>query len=378
VQILLASFAFLGFPGKVAVAQVKPTNEDQLLSKIPECSVLRSAIGKSISGRAEDQSYMELMRQNGVERALFEVQAVLHADKPEQIHIVRRLYFRDSDAPNSQISDDSSFSRIQGSGLSARLDEIARTRVLSAPIYHGVDPQLTPIKNVSSFVEFLASPILEEQPVRLTRSVRPNPLRDAVLHEDALTTRELLRSKKFSKDELGKALIYAVQSRYDNSAVIHALLNAGADVNVKAGFDMTPLMLAVDHPCNIPPLLNAKANLNARNKWGRTALQIAQQEKRPVSIRLLEEASSDTQNTNSALELRSEVMDLRMTLAAQASWQDIYDSVETKQMPCAGRPEGMWDDVRRQRFLTEAKCGVVISLLGLNRTGILGLCCTMH
>lgn len=47
------------------------------------------------------------------------------------------------------------------------------------------------------------------------------------------------------------------------------------------------------------------------------------------------------------------MLDLWLASDVQGNWQGIYDSVETKQMPRAGCPEGVWDDVTRQRFLTE-------------------------
>ena len=38
---------------------------------------------------------------------------------------------------------------------------------------------------------------------------------------------------------------------------------------------------------------------------------------------------------------------------AKKNWQEIYDSVEAKRMPRRGCPEGVWDDTRRQQFLSD-------------------------
>ena len=35
------------------------------------------------------------------------------------------------------------------------------------------------------------------------------------------------------------------------------------------------------------------------------------------------------------------------------NWEDIYDSVQGKRMPIEGCPEGLWDDTKRQQFLTD-------------------------
>jgi hypothetical protein len=37
----------------------------------------------------------------------------------------------------------------------------------------------------------------------------------------------------------------------------------------------------------------------------------------------------------------------------QTNWQAIYDSVKSERMPITGCPEGVWDDARRQQFLTD-------------------------
>jgi hypothetical protein len=266
-----------------------PSQGEELLKQLPECSDLRAEVGH---GSGIDQSYMALMRKNHVARAVFEVEAVLRTNKLEQIRVIHRLYFRQFDGPDSQISDEVSLKEIETDGLSAILEELAGKRILTAPVLHPVDSYWSSTKNLSTFVEFLASPWLREQPVVLSRSAKSSALTKAILHGDAVTTLNLVNHNKLSKDELNKELIYAVQSRYDNTSVINILLSAGADVNAKAAYGTTPLMLSVDHPCNIRPLLKARADLDAKNKWGRTALQIARQEKEIVAIRLLEEASS--------------------------------------------------------------------------------------
>src|SRR5207248_5706399 len=98
------------------------------------------------------------------------------------------------------------------------------------------------------------------------------------------------RSRKFTKKELNRALFDAVLSRYDNGAIIKLLLDAGADVNAQTPDGTTPLMNALSTPCNILALLRRGADLHARDKWGRTALQIARERKQAAAIRVLEAA----------------------------------------------------------------------------------------
>src|SRR5262249_26058637 len=126
------------------------------------------------------------------------------------------------------------------------------------------------------------------------RSGHPEPLTLTVLDGDALGTQAVLGSHRFTKKELDRALFGSVLSRYDNSAVIKLLLDAGADVNDHAPDGTTPLMIAVAHPCNLQPVLEGGADLDARDKWGSIALQIARETKQPVALRLLEEAATKT------------------------------------------------------------------------------------
>jgi ankyrin repeat protein len=100
----------------------------------------------------------------------------------------------------------------------------------------------------------------------------------------------VLGSHKFAVKDLDQALFDAVLSRYDNSAVIKILLDAGASVNARTPDGTTPLMNAAAHPCNLRPLLDNGADLSARDKWGRNALELARQAKATAAIQVLQDA----------------------------------------------------------------------------------------
>src|SRR5262245_55014898 len=78
-----------------------PPQAQQLMNELPFCSVLRSDLGRGLHGDGIDQPYMAAMRQEGVQRALFKVHAVFHGNTPDNIRIVRRLYFREFDPRES-------------------------------------------------------------------------------------------------------------------------------------------------------------------------------------------------------------------------------------------------------------------------------------
>jgi len=143
---------------------------------------------------------------------------------------------------------------------------------------------------VFTVVEFFSSPFLRRKLVAWVPSGHDNPFIDGVLSGDAFTTRKRLESQRFNKQELDLALFEAATANYDNSDVIGFLLKAGANANAQTKDRATPLMNAVDHPCNIGPLLDGGANLDARDKWGNDAIAIAKQHGQAVAVHLLEEA----------------------------------------------------------------------------------------
>jgi hypothetical protein len=238
---------------------------------------------------------MDKMGELGVQRAMIEVRAVRRRNRPQDMQVVRRLFYRRFDGPDAQISDADALNAIGVSGLEADLDRIAQDRVSNAPIAKTGDSPFRS-KRLVSFVEFFADPWMPEQPVFFLALGSAAAITGAVDESDASGTRALLKSNRFSNKELDRSLFDAVLSRYDNSTVIKLLLDAGADANAHAKDGTTPLMIAVGRPCNLRPLLDGGANLYARDKWGKTALDHACETKAIVAVHLLEEAGANTRD----------------------------------------------------------------------------------
>lgn len=261
---------------------------EQLIEGLPACSTIRTELENHTQGSGVDEPYMEEMQRHGIQRVLIEVRARVRNRRPDELRIERRLFFSKLDGPGSQITDTGKLKTIDESGLQRLLDQVARARVLKAPIVIGPDLHLRPPKEVTAFVEFFADSAVPRKQVVLGPAGHPAPLTVPVLNGDTVTARQLLESGGFPPAELNAALFSAALSKYDNTTMIRILLTAGADVNARLSDGSTPLMNAVAHPCNVIALLNAGADPKARDRWGRTALQIAQTQNLAKAVQLLE------------------------------------------------------------------------------------------
>jgi len=265
-----------------------PPQVRTVISELPQCSFLRLELERGVYGDGMDRSYMRKMREQGIQRASIEVGAAVHKGKADKIHIVQHSYFRQLDGPESPVIDETILKSIEASGLQAELDDIARSRVLAAPVFigHGGSPSLN---KVYGHVQLFATPWVREPKTMLFQlRVTKKPLNDAVVHGDVARVEALLRSQHYTKPELNQALLAAALGRYDNSPMIKLLLSGGADVNAQNREGTTPLMNAVAHPCNLRPLLAGGADPSIRDKSGRTALQLARETRNDAAIRLLE------------------------------------------------------------------------------------------
>src|SRR5713226_208184 len=100
---LLLQSVLLLIGARPNMSQLPPAG--QLVNELPPCSVLREELERGVHGDGVDKPYMARMRAQGVRRALVEVRAVFRRNQAESAHVVRRLYFRQFDGADAQISD---------------------------------------------------------------------------------------------------------------------------------------------------------------------------------------------------------------------------------------------------------------------------------
>jgi hypothetical protein len=246
-----------------------------------------------------EEPYMKAMRNARVKRALFEVAGVWAHDGLKSLSVVRRLYFERYDGANAQITDPNRSGEIKSNGLESLLDQLALQRAKAGGLFtlHGVKG--SPPWQVYGFQEFFDNGTLPERRTPLSQlyeGKRRHPFTELIMGSsigDLQGVQHLLEQNQYSREELNGALFQAVRCDYDNSAVIEALLHAGADINARGYDGRTPLMMSIDKPLNLEAILHAGPNLNQRDRYGNTAFKLAMQNRRSRAIEILREAGAD-------------------------------------------------------------------------------------
>ena len=283
----------------------RPPEVQQLITSLPECSRLRRDLEE---GRYSDQTelpYMQAMHKEGVQCGFFEFEGTLQQGHPDHIKVVKRVYFKRLDGPDAQITDLRTLDEVKNSGLQKVLDDAVIERAKNARFSAGVDewagvgmvnvlPGLIRGSRVYGSIELFGSQWITVSAWDQASPYKPRfDIGYAAYIGDVMDLSKIFQQKKYSQKELNLALNSAVMSRWDNTAAIEMLIKAGADVNAKFGDDTTLLMLAKNCSCNIRVLLAHGARADDRDKWGRTALDLAWQGHDEARIRLLQDQSRD-------------------------------------------------------------------------------------
>lgn len=261
---------------------------EEVIQQLPSCSELRNSLEQGNRGSGIEQPYMEEMRREGVKRVFVEVFSTWQQGHVVNLKITHRLFFTKFDGPDAEVTDAAKIDEFKQRGLTAVLDKSATERVAQAHYFPGREgPKLRNGIKLWSYVEFMSNPLLPEQRTLISPLGKLDQFVHAAYIGDSSEVRQTLSRQTLSHKRITGALFQAVLNRYDNSDVIKLLVNSGADVNFHGHDGITPLMNAVPHPCNLKALLDLGARVQETDRWGKTALQLAREEKQTESIRLL-------------------------------------------------------------------------------------------
>jgi len=286
-------------------SQEPPPEVVALVEKLPDCSSLRQEMRQGQFGDGIERPYTQAMRDSGVQRAYFEFEGAWRHGHADRIRIVRRLYYRQLDGPDAQITNPATLIQIARSGLEARLDQAVQEQAQTAVLYAGIDRWAVlgvtdkwrwqvRGSRIYGQVDLFFSPWvrLRSAPNFVFPSEYRNDLPHAARVGDVMDVAKLLSAQKHSQQELNQSLGEAGMSSWDNAGAIDLLIKAGADVNARLGDGMTPLMLTYSSPCNMAVLLAHGARAEDRNRWGKTALDLAQERHDTIAVRILEAAGA--------------------------------------------------------------------------------------
>lgn len=236
-------------------------------------------VGLHYQSESASQAWMDEMRTEGVRLATFTIEFdwTQNGKKLSNWRCVSTQYFRDYDQ-REKISQPEVFARINASGLSAKLEQVALSRAKTRNWFEYPRQQ-----DGTGYVVILLADIYRELQAHapsLYGAYDPGttPLMHASLLGDVGRVRKLLSDGadvNATSPDGSTALIYAAAS--NNPAVLQTLLSKGAEVNARIKPSGTALTTAVltNHSEDVEILLKAGADPNSTDAEGDTALKIA-------------------------------------------------------------------------------------------------------
>jgi hypothetical protein len=255
-----------------------------LLDTIPDCS---SSLVQPLGSQGKEPHFMGLMRKLGVARAMIDVGGTAGSGGMENPKIAGRLYFRLYDGSRTQIADAAKIKLIRASGLEQQLDRIAIEEAEVARQFNIDSVSASPFEP-GDLVHFRAAFVSQVWMPRDSILVSVGGPLLGTLDGDAWDNdlagvSAILQSTRVAPAALNRALSWASSSIYDNSAVIGALVAAGADPNraSQLGYGdaraaAPPIFAALGSgTCNLEALIAAGAKTDVLDSSGLTPLQVA-------------------------------------------------------------------------------------------------------
>jgi hypothetical protein len=271
------------------------THLRQVAKELPAGSVLRHELEAGDHGDGVRYLWMDLAEHDGVKRVEVEVNFTWHRGLHD-LQPVRVMFFSSYDESAPQITDPAALEKFDRDGLKSLVEQAALDRARQGTWFESPEHQ-HPAKRgrvpASTGILLYDDPWLPLLPVWYgIRDVTWSPLEDAAFVGDQVAVKRLLAERHVNKNkkDLDKALGAAALG--DHVAVIHLLLDGGANVNARLKNGATPLTIAVANGRlrSVDVLLKAGANPSSRNRDGDSALSIAIQHRYAQIAAILKQA----------------------------------------------------------------------------------------
>jgi hypothetical protein len=257
----------------------------ELIKTLPPESKMRFALESGRHGDGLYHPWMDRMRQQGVKRATVIFDFVWHGH-PVDLKLDRVLYFEKYDSDCAQITDPERLLNIRQSGLEEDLKEFASSETKRSKWFYVDKKPRT--KHGQSRVDLADDPWFPTNPPVLGPVERPDDsdLISVVVLDDLGALQTLLKSQRPPAANLDGALFTATM--IDDSCMIAALLQAGANPNAQNPEGKTPLMYAAGFGSgSAVRALAGGANAQIRDRAGKSATFFAEQAAHSNIVQLL-------------------------------------------------------------------------------------------
>ena len=250
----------------------------QLINSLPLHSHLRRFMEEGAHGTLGHSKWMDTMKANGIKKALFEVHFVWHG-RPQQMKVVRSIYFGEYDDPNSQIVDAKMLESLAKDGLEVQLQQVVLEQTSKGSWFFERPQHEEGLAGVS-YVKLYDDEWIPNEPPRVQPLVPGlSELVLAVILGDKLSVEKLLSTGRFDQSEIQTALWNTISGPDETTDIVRRLVAAGGDVNAHSVAFPSPLRLAVegDKLLTVKLLVRLGADPNLPDRDSRTPLTVAKQ-----------------------------------------------------------------------------------------------------
>jgi hypothetical protein len=248
----------------------------ELIESLPATSQLRRMMEEEGAHGTEVHSkWMDLMKANGVKKASFEIHFVWHHG-PGQMKVVRSMYFRQYDDPNSQIVEANALEQFANNSLQTQLQQIALDQTSKSGWFFEQPEHEDGLAGVS-YVDLYDDELIPRGSPVVQPFVSHSDLVQAATLGDKLSVEKLLNAGRVDKFEVQAALLRAIFGPDEKTDIIRRLVAAGGDVNPHSTGVHSPLRYAVneDKLLTVKLLLHLGADPNLSDWDGKTPLDAA-------------------------------------------------------------------------------------------------------